>query len=89
MGLMIVTTERMMELENEVDSYKIGMENMVKAHDRAVQSYRELRDCKDEEIEKLHVEIEDLKRQLRERDKQIGWLRQAIAFYEAKKKCSS
>lgn len=89
MGLMLVTTERMSELENEVESYKKGMEHMVKAHDRAVKSYRELRDSKDAEIADLHVVIEDLKQQVRERDKENKRLRQVIAYYEGKKKCSS
>ena len=85
MAFKFLTGERFNELENEVESYRKGMENMAKAHDRAMQSYRDLRDSKDEEIAKLHEEIEMLKRELRERDKKIDVLRQAVAYYEALK----
>ena len=83
MALRLLTGERYLELENEVESYRIGMENMAKAHDRAVQSYRDLKDAKDAEIARLHEQIEDLKRQIREKEKAEARHRQAIAYYEA------
>ena len=83
MALRLLTGERYLELENEVESYRIGMENMAKAHERAVQSYRELRDAKDAEIARLHEEIEMLKADLAEARKREGRHRQAIAYYEA------
>ncbi len=83
MAFRLLTGERYIELENEVESYRTGMENMAKAHDRAVQSYRDLKDAKDAEIARLHEQIEDLKRQIREKEKAEDRHRQAIAYYEA------
>ena len=48
-------------LENEVESYKRGLESMTKAHNRLLAQYRELRDSKDAQIADLHSEIESLK----------------------------
>lgn len=87
MGLMLTTDRHMQYLENEVESYRIGLESMSKAHNRVLQQYRELRDSKDEEIAKLHGEIEALKMQLYEKDKETKRLRDAVAWYEENKKC--
>lgn len=85
MGLMLTTTSHMEMLENEVESYKIGLANMSKAHDRVLRQYRELRDSKDAEIEKLHREIEVLKVQAMQDAREKKRLRQCIDYYEGKK----
>lgn len=88
MGLMLTTRERMDELESEANSYRIGLEKMKKEHDYVLVQYRRLRDSKDEEIAKLHAVIEDLKAEREEDRKKIKVLRQAVEFYEGKKRCS-
>ena len=87
MGLRLTTDRRMKYLEHELESYRIGLESMSKAHNRVLQQYRTLRDSKDEEIAKLHGEIEALKAQLFEKDKETRRLRDAVEWYEGKKKC--
>ena len=86
MGLMLTTSEHMRMLENEVDSYKRGLESMTKAHNRVLAQYRELRDSKDAQIADLHSEIESLKTQIYELRKDNGRLRQVVAHYEGLKK---
>lgn len=83
MGLRLVTDEWVKETQMEAEAAKKCAENMSKAHERAVQSYRELRDAKDAEIARLHQEIEVLKADLNEARKREGRHRQAIAYYEA------
>lgn len=85
MGLMLTTTSHMEMLENEVESYKIGLANMSKAHDRLLKQYRELRDSKDAEILKLHREIEALKVQAFQDAREKKRLRQCVTYYEEKK----
>lgn len=87
MGLMLTTTERMHELENQVESYSIGIAKMEKEHETLLRQYRELRDNKNGEIAKLHEVIEDLKAQRAEDRKTIKMLRGCVAYYEARKKC--
>ena len=85
MALRIVTDEWIREMERENDCNLAALRNMTKAHDRAVQSYRELRDSKAEEIMSLHAEIEALKTDKERLYAEIKRLRQAIKFYESKK----
>ena len=88
MGLMLVTSERMDELENEANSYRIGLGKMEKEHDKLLNQYRQLRDGKDDEIERLHNQIEVLKSELMEKGREIGRLKQMIRYYEGeRKKC--
>ena len=61
MALRIVSSEWVEEVERDRNIAEMALKNMTKAHDRAVQSYRELRDSKAEEIMSLHAEIEALK----------------------------
>lgn len=83
MALRIVSSEWVEEVERDKNCAEMALKNMTKAHDRAVQSYRDLRDMKDAEIEKLHQEIEALKKDKAELSKKCGQLRQAVAYYEA------
>ena len=83
MALRLVSSEWVEEVERDKNCAEMALRNMTKAHDRAVQSYRELRDMKDAEIEKLHQEIEALKRDKAELSKKCGQLRQAVTYYEA------
>ena len=83
---MLTTTEHMRELENEVESFKIGLANMEREHERVLAQYRALRDEKDSVIESLNGEIAKLSVQIRELCKEAKRLRQVIDFYEGKKK---
>lgn len=85
MGLRIVSSEWVEEVERDRNIAEMALKNMTKAHDRAVQSYRELRDSKAEEIMSLHAEIEVLKQSKERLYAEIKRLRQAIKFYESKK----
>ena len=85
----LLSDARFFEMENELESAQKCAENMSKAHERALKSYRELRDSKNDEIEKLHIEIEALKEDLADRDKTIARLRQAVKYYERKKNGSA
>lgn len=82
MGLRIVSSEWVEEVERDRNIAEMALKNMTKAHDRAVQSYRELRDSKAEEIAKLHTEIEALKKQLADERAVSDRRRQAVAYYE-------
>ena len=85
MALRLVSSEWVEEIERDKNCAEQTLRNMTKAHDRAVQSYRELRDMKDEEIRNLHLEIEALKKDKADLSKKCGQLRQAVAYYEALK----
>lgn len=85
MALRIVSSEWVEEVERDRNIAEMALKNMTKAHDRAVQSYRELRDSKAEEIMSLHAEIEVLKQSKERLYAEIKRLRQAIKFYESKK----
>lgn len=70
-----------------VDSYnKKGLEKMEHEHDTVLKQYRELRDEKDSEIESLNGEIAQLTVQIRELCREIKRLRQAVDYYERRKK---
>ena len=86
MGLRLTTDERMHELENEIESWKRGYAGMVKEHDKMLQSYRDMRDSKDREIERLHQEIEALKNERAENRKENKRLRDAVQYYERRKR---
>lgn len=86
MGLMLTTTERMKDLESEIESYRIGLGNMEKEHEKVLSQYRALRDEKDIVIEGLNGEIAKLSVQIRELCKEIKRLRQAVEYYERKLK---
>ena len=86
MGLRLITDERLAELENELQSFKIGYRKMIKEHDAVLKSYRDLRDSKDEEIANLHSEIEALKQDKEKLRRENGRLRQAVNFYEKRHK---
>ena len=83
MGFRFVTDEWVKDLEREAEANKKALASMVKAHDKCLQSYRELRDSKDEEIAKLHTEIEALKKQLADERAVSDRRRQAVLYYEA------
>jgi len=85
MALRFVSSEWVEEIERDKNCAEQTLRNMTKAHDRAVQSYRELRDMKDEEIRNLHLEIEALKQDKAKMAAEIKRLRQAVAYYEALK----
>ena len=89
MGLMLVTSERMQELENEVESYKIGYAKLIKEHDNMQRAYRELRKIKDNEIADLHVEIEDYKSQIAMLMRENKRLRQVVKWYEDRRNVSA
>lgn len=89
MGLRLTTDERMHELENEIESWKRGYDGMVKEHDKMLQSYRDMRDSKDREIERLHQEIEALKNERAENRKENKRLRDAVQYYERRKRDES
>lgn len=82
MALRIVSSEWVEEVERDRNIAEMALKNMTKAHDRAVQSYRELRDSKAEEIMRLHQEIEVLKQSKERLYAEIKRLRQAVAYYE-------
>ncbi len=86
MGLMLTTTEHMRDLENEVESYRKGLEKMEQEHETVLRQYRELRDDKDNEIDRLNSEIHKLTAQIRDLCKEVKMLRQIIDYYERKKK---
>lgn len=85
MGLRFVSDEWVQEMERENECNKRALASMVRAHDKCLQSYRELRDSKDQEILLLHQEIELLKKQLAEERARSEVRRQAVAYYEARK----
>lgn len=85
MGFRIVSSEWVEEVERDRNIAEMALKNMTKAHDRAVQSYRELRDSKAEEIMNLHAEIEALKRDRQKLFAENKRLRQVTKFYETKK----
>ena len=85
MGLRLVTDEWLKETENMLESYKIGLSSMTVEHDKALAWAREIRDSKDAVIDGLYKEIEVLKEQHIEDLKKINYLRQAVAWYEARK----
>lgn len=82
----ILSDARFHEMESELESAQKCAANMCKAHEKALRSYHELRNSKNAEIERLHEEIELLKSQHVEDMRQMKRLRQAIKFYEDKKK---
>lgn len=85
MALRLVSSEWVEEVERDKNCAEMALKNMTKAHDRAVQSYRELRDMKDAEIRNLHVEIEALKQDKAKLSAECKRLRQCVAYYEALK----
>lgn len=86
MGLMLTTTEHMFELENQVESLSIGLANMEAENRKMQKAYRNLRDSKDAEIERLNAEIRRHKIQ-KDRDNQtIEMLRAFVTRYEEQKK---
>lgn len=89
MGLRLTTDERMHEMENEIESWKRGYDRMVKEHDKMLQSYRDMRDSKDAEIDRLHAEIEALKNERAENRKENKRLRDAVQYYERRKRDES
>lgn len=82
MAWRIVSSEWVEEVERDRNIAEMALKNMTKAHDRAVQSYREIRDFKDAEIRNLHMEIEALKQDNSKQAAEIKRLRQAVAYYE-------
>ncbi len=86
MGLRLTTDERIHEMENEIESWKRGYDRMVKEHDKMLQSYRDMRDSKDAEIDRLHAEIEALKNERAENRKENKRLRDAVQYYERRKR---
>ena len=86
MGIRLITDEKLAEMENELQSFKIGYRKMIKEHDAVLKSYRDLRDSKDEEIANLHSEIETLKQDKAKQQQEIKRLRQAVSFYEKRHK---
>ena len=82
MALRLVSSEWVEEVERDKNCAEMALKHMTKAHDRAVQSYRELRDMKDEEIANLHKEIELLKKDKAELSAECKRLRQCVTYYE-------
>ena len=82
MGLRLITDDRLAEMERELNSYKVGMANLEREHDRALAWAREIRDTKDKEIERLHAEIEALKSERGQMRAEAKRLRQAVRYYE-------
>lgn len=82
MGLRLVSSEWVEEVERDKNVAETALKHMTKAHDRAVQSYRELRDMKDAEIANLHQEIETLKQDRAKLSAECKQLRQAVTYYE-------
>lgn len=89
MGLRLTTDERMHEMENEIESWKRGYDRMIKEHDKMLKSYRDMRDSKDAEIDRLHAEIEALKNERAENRKENKRLRDAVQYYERRKRDES
>ena len=85
MGLRIVSDEWVAEMERENECNLKALKNMPKAHDRAMQSYRELRDSKNEEIANLHTEIEALKQDKLKLQQEVNRLKQMVRWYELHK----
>lgn len=85
MGLRIVSSEWVNEIENERDSYKAGLEKMQQEHEALLRQYRELRDSKDAEISRLHKNIEILKVDNMRAVQLLKQLRKAIKWYEDNK----
>lgn len=86
MALRIVSDEWVKEMERDLACANATLKNMTKAHDRAVQSYRELRDSKDQEIFNLHGEIEALKQDRERLRAENDRLRQAVKWHENNRK---
>lgn len=82
MALRIVSSEWVEEVERDKNVAEMALKHMTKAHDRAVQSYRELRNMKDAEIANLHQEIEALKQDRKQLSAECKRLRQCVAYYE-------
>lgn len=82
MALRIVSSEWVEEVERDRNIAEMALKSMTREHDKAVQSYRELRDSKAEEIMSLHAEIEALKMDKERLYAEIKRLRQAVAYYE-------
>lgn len=82
MGLRIVSDEWVKEMERANECNIAALEKMTREHDKAVQSYRELRDSKDREIERLHQEIEVLKVDNLKAAQLLKQLRKAVKWYE-------
>ena len=85
MGLRIVSDEWVAEMERENECNLTALKNMTKAHERAMQSYRELRDSKNEEIANLHTEIEALKQDKLKLQQEVNRLKQMVRWYELHK----
>lgn len=86
MGLRLVTDEWVREQQRERDNALTALSKMEKEHDRALAWAREVRDTKDAEIERLHAEIEALKNERAENRKENKRLRDAVQFYERRKR---
>lgn len=82
MGMRIVSSEWVNEIENERDSYKAGLKKMQQEHETLLRQYRELRDSKDEEISQLHKTIEILKVDNMRAVQLLKQLRKAVKWYE-------
>lgn len=82
MGIRLITDDKLAEMERELNSYKAGMANLEREHDRALAWAREIRDTKDKEIERLHAEIEALKSERGQMRAEAKRLRQAVRYYE-------
>ena len=82
MALRIVSSEWVEEVERDRNIAEMALKSMTREHDKAVQSYRELRDSKAEEIMSLHAEIEAHKTDKERLYADIKRLRQAVAYYE-------
>lgn len=85
MGFRLVSSAWVDEVTAECESYKKGMENMAKAHERMLKQYTALKESKDREIMKLHEEIEALKSQIADDRRENKRLRQAVKYYEVLK----
>lgn len=86
MGLRLITDERLFELESEAESNKAACQNMVKAHEKLLTQYRELRDAKDAEIARLHAQIEDLKREVFRKDLMLKQFKKGSEYFETRGK---
>ena len=86
MGLIIATSERIKELEDQVEAYKRGIDNLYAENERMQKCYRELRDEKDEAIKSFTDEVNRLNKAINKMHKENVVLREVVSYYERMKK---
>lgn len=86
MGLILATSERIKEMECEIEAYKRGIENMSEENNRMQQYYRDMRDERDEIIKCFTDETERLNKTIRKLTKENVMLREIVAYYERERK---